>query len=685
MNSIIVLDDRATERELLVTVLSSVGHTMLEASTGPQALELARETQPELIIVDLMMPGMDGSEFVRELRADPVVGDTRVVFSTATYEQDEVRRLAQTCGVSQILLKPANPEQIISVITEALGPIDRSVPRILSDEFDREQLRVLNAKLMQKVAELEASCIEQGRLHEDLRQAERRTAESLTLLETLQSNAPVGFGFIDRDLRIRRLNHKLAAVNGARIDQQLGRTIAEVMPDLWPRVEPSYRHVLETGQPVLNRPVQRDDPAAPGGLRHWLTSCYPVRLDDEVIGVGLVVLDITERQQADDFRAVAMETMAEGLSVADAHGRLVFMNAAASRMLGWTEDELRGMLIHDAIHYQHLDGSSYAAKDCELANAQRAGDTLRRTDDAFTRKDGTAFPVSYSSAPLLSGTTLRGSVLVFHDTTEEKAEQTRVQRHLNSLSWVGRIRDALDEHRLVLYSQPILELGDASQRSEELLVRMVDREGEIILPGVFLSVAEKYGQIREIDDWVIMQAMRLAAGGRHLHVNLSADSVVRPDLLPEIERALSETGADPANIVFEITETALMNNIEAGRVFTSGVTELGCGLALDDFGTGYGSFTYLQKLRITYLKIDIAFVRDLLTNTANQHLVKAIVSIARAFGLKTIAEGVENMETLGVLRDYGVDQAQGFYIGRPEPVEVHPDEFSVQLLPAGQR
>ena len=118
------------------------------------------------------------------------------------------------------------------------------------------------------------------------------------------------------------------------------------------------------------------------------------------------------------------------------------------------------------------------------------------------------------------------------------------------------------------------------------------------------------------------------------------------DLLPFIEHQLKESGADPANLVFEITETALMHDIAAGEAFAQGLAELGCGLALDDFGTGFGSFTYLKRLPISYLKIDIEFVRDLVTNPANQHVVRAIVSLAHAFGLQTIAEGVEDEATL---------------------------------------
>jgi EAL domain-containing protein (putative c-di-GMP-specific phosphodiesterase class I) len=149
---------------------------------------------------------------------------------------------------------------------------------------------------------------------------------------------------------------------------------------------------------------------------------------------------------------------------------------------------------------------------------------------------------------------------------------------------------------------------------------------------------------------------------------LSATSVGTSDLLSFIEQQLREAGADPANLVFEITETALMRDAAAGDTFARGLAELGCGLALDDFGTGYGGFTYLKKLPITYLKINVEFVLDLVTNRESLHLVKAIVSLARAFGLQTIAEGAEDEESLAVLQAEGVDFGQGFHLGRPAPL-----------------
>jgi EAL domain-containing protein (putative c-di-GMP-specific phosphodiesterase class I) len=292
-------------------------------------------------------------------------------------------------------------------------------------------------------------------------------------------------------------------------------------------------------------------------------------------------------------------------------------------------------------------------------------------DDAFVAKDGRIIPVAYSASRLFDGASENGVVVVFHDTTEEHAERARARRALDELTWVGRIRDALDEDRLVLYEQAIIPLRGGIPKSE-LLLRMIGPNGQIILPGTFLPAAEKHGLIGEIDRWVIEQAIALAAGGRTVQANMSAHSIADSGLLADIERQIHELDADPAHLVFELTETALMDDIDAGERFARGLTALGCAVALDDFGTGFGSFTYLQRLPVAYLKIDVEFVHDLTTSSASQHLVKAIVNIAQGFDQQTIAEGVEDAQTLELLRDYGVDYAQGFHLGRPAPIDKPP-------------
>ena len=512
---------------------------------------------------------------------------------------------------------------------------------------------------------------DEKRLEDHLVRTQQTAAESLTLLETLQASAPVGFGYVDRDFRIIRLNDSLAAINGSTVELQLGRTVAEVIPNLWAQIEPAYRKVLDTGDPIVNLEITGRSAVQPEQIHTWLSSLHPVRLRGEIIGIGIVVVDITERRQAEEFRSIVMNQMAEGLCTLDSEGRLTYMNAAASEILGWTEEELRGKNMHDVVHFQSEDGDRQSEEECELLKVRTQGRNIRLDDVVLTCKDGSPRYVSVSGSPLLNGPTVSGAVVVFRDTSDEHSDRVRIKREIAALTWVGRIREALDENRLKLYAQPIVPLT-GGQPSEELLLRMEGRNGEIIPPGAFLHAAEKYGLISEIDRWVVKEAVRLAASGRCVEANISAESISTLDLLVVIEHEIHQTGADPSNIVFEITETALMGDIAKGEFFARSLLDLGCGLALDDFGTGFGTFTYLKRIPIKFLKIDIEFVRDLGANPANRHIVKAIVNLAQGFGCRTIAEGVEDEATVSLLRDFGVDFVQGFHLGRPAPIIERP-------------
>ena len=152
-------------------------------------------------------------------------------------------------------------------------------------------------------------------------------------------------------------------------------------------------------------------------------------------------------------------------------------------------------------------------------------------------------------------------------------------------------------------------------------------------------------------------------------MNLSADSLSSPQLCEEIESRLISSAVDPSLIVVEITETSLVKNEVAAAQILQRLADLGCQIALDDFGTGYGGFTYLKRLPVHYLKIDIEFVRDLTTDRSNRAVVEAVVNLARGFGQKTIAEGVEDEATLALLAELGVDYAQGYLFGHPEPAD----------------
>ncbi len=275
----------------------------------------------------------------------------------------------------------------------------------------------------------------------------------------------------------------------------------------------------------------------------------------------------------------------------------------------------------------------------------------------------------------------RDRALVYN-TSEGRHERMRAR-----LGWVERIRSALEEGRFVLHAQSILPLHADTSPRHELLLRMVDEHGELIPPGVFLYIAERMDLIGEIDRWVLHEAIGLLAREQQagadvrLEVNLSAISITDPELPGLIASELEGAGADARGLCLEVTETAAIVNIQRAKRFAAQLTELGCEFALDDFGAGFASFYYLKHLAFDCLKIDGEFIEHLASNPTDQLVVQSLVNIAQGLNKRTIAEFVSHRETLELLRSYGVDYAQGFYVAKPKPLaEAHLSE--VPTIPA---
>jgi EAL domain-containing protein (putative c-di-GMP-specific phosphodiesterase class I) len=239
------------------------------------------------------------------------------------------------------------------------------------------------------------------------------------------------------------------------------------------------------------------------------------------------------------------------------------------------------------------------------------------------------------------------------------------------MGWASRVREMLEHDRFQLVYQPIMALNSDQVQDYEVLVRMVCDDGEIILPGGFMPAAERFGLIHSVDRWIVNRALnqlaRLHGQGEAVRfsINLSGKAFEDASLLPMIQEVLDNTSIDPSRVCFEITETAAIAKLSAAEKFISALKSMGCQFALDDFGAGFSSFAYLKNLPVDKLKIDGAFVQGMATSQIDQAMVQSMNQVAHALGKQTIAEYVENAATLELLRDYGVDYAQGNYIGKP--------------------
>ncbi len=257
-------------------------------------------------------------------------------------------------------------------------------------------------------------------------------------------------------------------------------------------------------------------------------------------------------------------------------------------------------------------------------------------------------------------------------------DNTSLVRRSEEIEWIGRVQQALREDMFELHCQPVAPLAsDRWPTHYEILIRMVDDEGVIHSPGLFMPAAERYQLMPQVDRWVIRNTLRslgkiwkpIHKSGSVFCINLSGQSLTNTGFLAFVNEEIDRSPIASNQICFEITETAAISNIDEATRFIGALREKGCRFALDDFGAGLSSFGYLKVLPVDYLKIDGSFVCEVTTDEVSHSMVEAICQIGKTMGLQTIAEYVGNDETVEVLRHIGVDYVQGFHIGMPVPLK----------------
>lgn len=343
-------------------------------------------------------------------------------------------------------------------------------------------------------------------------------------------------------------------------------------------------------------------------------------------------------------------------------------------------------------------------KNCNLDGAKRVAEALREAAENFQFSwKGKLFSVGVSIGvvPIKPDSGSMAAILSTADIACLEAKQAGRNRvhvadiddqHIverrTEMDCVGRIKQALEGDRLCLYCQSVVPVAGCFDQPDhvEILVRMIDIDGKLVPPGSFIPVAERYGLMCGVDKWVIKHATQwllewqFKCAPPKLMINLSGQSVCDESFLPYVLEILDSGDIRPGNICFEITETAAIANLEKALSFINALKDRGCKFALDDFGSGLSSFTYLKSLPVDYLKIDGAFVKEIVNQPIDYAMVKSINDIGHVMKKQTIAEFVEDEATLKMLEQIGVDYAQGFGIALPQPLDV----FAADTYLAGE-
>ncbi len=332
-------------------------------------------------------------------------------------------------------------------------------------------------------------------------------------------------------------------------------------------------------------------------------------------------------------------------------------------------------------------------ENCSLQQAYRVADELRKTIEEFRFVwEDKSFNVgaSIGLVPVTGEGQTIGTVLAAADAACYAAKDsgrnrihvyheadTELVARKGEMQWVTRTQQALNEDRFCLYYQRIeLTRGTSPRLHYEVLLRMLDENGGIILPGAFLPAAERYNLMPRLDRWVVRETLsRLGAHPQHLAelsecaINLSGLSLADEGFADFVMEALRSSAVPAEKICFEITETAAISNLASARRFLKTLKALGCRFALDDFGSGLSSFAYLKTLPVDYLKIDGVFIKDVVDDPIDLAMVRSINDIGHVMGKKTIAEFVESRQIRECLEALGVDYLQGYHIARPRPIE----------------
>ena len=553
----------------------------------------------------------------------------------------------------------------------------------------------------------ERSCSLQRRATDSGRgeRSERKLAEARDRFRYAFDDSPVGMVLLDLDLRFVQVNDAFCAIVGYRRDQLKGmRFDVLTHPDDIERNRENMLAVL-AGTQSSYMTEKRYTHADGHEVTVALHSAVLRSPDGTPLNFLTHVQDISERKRHDQqLRYLADHDALTGLLNRRGFNHELGAHAARIDRYGRTG----AVMVIDLDQFKLVnDTLGHHAGDQLIICAARLLASRLRSTDVLARLGGDEFGVLLPKAgpqeALQVGESLRhtlhdaGSELgrltrpitasigiaTFQDagarTAEEvivnadlamydakepgrdrvaivTSERQRPPRIKTRLGWIDRIRGALDDERFVLYAQAVLELSTGNVRQHELLLRMLDENGQVILPGSFIHVAERYDLIQEIDRWVVREAIRMleqhAAAGQQLtvEINISGKSL-SDDLLPElIEAELKRSTVDPASLIFEVTETAAVANIDLARRFAQRLASFGCRFALDDFGAGFGSFYYIKHLPFDYIKIHHEFITNCITNRTDQLVIGSLVAIAKGLHKQTIAEGFENTATQLFLR-----------------------------------
>lgn len=695
---VLFVDDARTVRAGYQQLLTRHGYVVEVAANAAEAMALALARPFDIAIVDYHMPGGNGDELCRQLRADPRTEGITTAIITGTY-LDRVIRDSLEAGAVECMFKNESDELFLTRI----AAMSRTIRAKKSIDAERQRL----AGILGSVGD--------------------------------------GVYGVNRSGQITFINPAARAIVGlSDAEDVIGRSAHKL-----------FHYATEDGSPNPPETCFLQQAYGLGDeLRAWDTvfwhrahrpvpvecTVFPLRVEGRLEGSVVAFRDISERRQLErelvwqanhdaltrlcnrNYFERSLEAEVSRLKRSNERSALLYLDldrfkyindtaghAAGDRLLCEIGEQLKSRL-RGSDTLARLGGDEFAiilrnvTEETVLSAADGFRDVLEQFNFVFGDKhykvNGSIGVAIIDRSAQSPGEVLSNADIACHIAKSRGRNLTHLYRAENDekvamhqeLGWSVRLQEALKEDGFRLQFQPIVPLGafsanvlpsergrlwdrlaaQAGGHYYEVLVRFMDRRGELVAPGAFLPTAERFGLMPQIDAWILARALQQLAGlhnsGQHatFTINLSGQTLDAEHLVPLFKRLLGQYPIDPRFLIFEITETSAIANVQAAKRLINEMRDIGCRFALDDFGSGFSSLYHLKHLPVDFIKIDGQFVQGMASDPIDRTIVTSINDIAHSLGKRTVAEFVEDRDILEMLQTYGVDFAQGYYIASPQ-------------------
>ena len=671
---ILVVDDDRLMRTMLQDALASAGFDVLLAGDGDSALACFTSGVPALVVLDMIMPGKDGCEVCRTIRALPGGEYVPVLMITALDNADSVHSSFES-GATDFIAKPFNPELLVHRV--------------------RYMLRA--SQNVYRLAESQAK---------------------LEMLKVAVDNLPIGITFSDVNGVIVYSNPAEAHMHGYEVAELAGKEARKFSTDdrsrplsaeqlkvlgIWRRESVNIRKNGEEFPAYLTSISVRDSASRYLGI---ITTCEDIS-DRKVAEKKIHQLAYYDMLTGLPNRGMFLERLHNSLAQAQRDQEkvsLIFLDLDSFKDVNDTQGHDVGDILlrlvaerladcmRDSDLLARLGGDEFVVVCPTVATQESVAVVVQRIQAIFN----TPFEIGglqiYTSASIgiavYPDDSQDASILfrcadtaMYQAKKEGRAQFRFFSTELNEkivqrVALENSLRQGLERQEFFLHYQPLWDMKTTKMAGVEVLLRWQSSEYGLMQPASFISLLEDSGLINSIGEWVLRTAclqMRQWTLVEHrelkMAVNISGKQMKHPDFMAMLTTIIRETGIDPKNLELEFTESVIMESVENTIEIFRKLKEIGIQLSIDDFGTGYSSLNYLKHFPVDRIKIDKSFVSDVSRDDSDAAIIEAIVTMAQSLKLRVVAEGVENSDQLHSLCRLGCDEVQGFYLAMPMHAE----------------